>query len=282
MKNLKEHSCKHHDGECVCGLNPGGRCTCGVSIENVSVTVGGVEVLTDVTTAFPCGKITAVIGPNGAGKTTLLLSILGLVSYTGRIEFHHIDTSRQTVGYGPVIGYVPQNLQFDRGDPITVGDFMVLGIQRTPLWLWRTRRAIDRAVKYLELLGAGELLNRPMGKLSGGELQRVLLASALQLEPHVVLLDEPISGVDVAGERLFCEFLSGFQREQELTIILVTHDLSVVSEHSDHLLCLNREVKFQGPTKEVLTEDKISAIFGLPTGLFYHTVTAHDKMSGGK
>ena len=154
---------------------------------------------------------------------------------------------------------------------------MALGIQRTPLWLWHSDWAIDHARKYLKLLGAESMIDYPMGKLSGGEFQRVLLASALQLEPHVILLDEPISGVDVAGERLFCSFLSEFQKEHGMTIVLVTHDLSVVSEHSDHVVCINKEVKFQGRTKDVLTEDKLSAIFGLPTGLFSHAEAAHSN-----
>ena len=275
--NSEEHSCRDHYEICTCDIDPGGHCTCGLSIRNLSVTLGGTDVLTNVTTAFPCGKITALIGPNGAGKTTLLLSILGLIPYTGEIRFHHVDAIQRSSGKRPVIGYVPQNLQFDRGDPITVADFMTLGIQRTPLWLWHRSWAIDRAVKYLKLLGADSLLTAPMGKLSGGEFQRVLLASALQLEPHIVLLDEPISGVDVAGERLFCKFLSEFQREHSMTVVLVTHDLSVVSEHSDHIICLNREIKFQGRTREVLTEDKIDAIFGLPKGLFRHAEAAHSE-----
>lgn len=227
--------------------------------------------------SFPCGQITALIGPNGGGKTTLLLAILGLIPYEGSIQFHHVEASRQSPNKRPAIGYMPQNLQFDRGDPMIVKDFMVLGIQRIPLWLWHSDWAVDHATKYLKLLGAESLIDSPMGKLYGGEFQRVLLASALQLEPHVILLDEPISGVDVAGERLFCKFLSEFQREHGMTIVLVTHDLSVVSEHSDHVICLNKEVKFQGRTKDVLTEDKLSAIFGLPTGLFYHAEAAHSE-----
>ena len=275
------HSCEFKEGVCTCEINPGGPCTCGLSVENVSVTLGGIEILRNVSTAFPCGEITALIGPYGAGKTTLLLAVLGLIPYKGKIEFHHVDTRNNRVNKRPIIGYVPQQLQFDRGDPITVADYMALNIQRMPIWLGHRHWMIERARKYLKLLGAEGLLYATMGKLSGGELQRVLLASTLQLEPHMVLLDEPISGVDVAGERLFCEFLSGFQKERGLTILLVTHDLSVVSEHSDHVVCLNKEIRFQGKTKDVLTEDKISAIFGLPQGLFTHAEAAHSKEKKG-
>ena len=271
------HSCELKEGVCTCDINPGGPCTCGLSVRNVNVTLGGVEILKNVSTAFPCGEITALIGPNGAGKTTLLLAILGLIPYTGKIEFHHVDTRNNQSNKHPIIGYVPQQLQFDRGDPLTVADFMALSIQRTPIWLGHRRWALEHALKYLKLLGAENLIYAQMGKLSGGELQRVLLASTLQLEPHMVLLDEPISGVDVAGERLFCKFLSEFQKEHGLTILLVTHDLSVVSEHSDHVVCLNKEIRFQGKTKEVLTEDKLSAIFGLPEGLFIHAEAAHRR-----
>lgn len=269
------HSCELKEGICTCTLHPGEQCTCGLSIKDLSVTLGGIEILKNISASIPCGKITALIGPNGGGKTTLLLAILGLVPYEGTIEFHHIDTKNNRGGKIPVIGYVPQNLQFDRGDPLTVADFMALSIQRAPLWLGHRRWALEKALKYLQLLGADNLISAPMGKLSGGELQRVLLASTLQLDPHMVLLDEPISGVDVAGERLFCKFLSEFTIQHGMTILLVTHDLSVVSEHADNVICLNKQIRFQGRTKDVLTTDKLNAIFGLPEGLFTHAEAAH-------
>ena len=116
----------------------------------------------------------------------------------------------------------------------------------------------------------GHLLRRPLGRLSGGELQRVLFALALRDDPDILLLDEPVSGVDVAGEELFCDFLSQVQRSSRFSLLLVSHDLSVVSRHADQVICLNRRIVCQGATTEILTPENLAAMYGSDAHLFRH------------
>jgi zinc transport system ATP-binding protein len=118
--------------------------------------------------------------------------------------------------------------------------------------------------------GVGHLIDRQLGKLSGGELQRVLLALALRGDPDILLLDEPVSGVDVSGEELFCDFLHQVHRESRFSLLLVSHDLSVVTRHADRVICLNRSIVCQGATTEVLTPEALSAMYGSGAHLFSH------------
>ena len=233
-----------------------------VAFEDVSVTIGGVRILESVSAQVPTGSSTAIIGPNGAGKTTLLLALLGQIPFSGSIRF---ATDRS--GQAPRLGYVPQRLEFDRGLPLTVMEFMVMGQQRLPLWLGVRRRQRREALAMLEAVKADHLAGRRLGALSGGELQRVLLALALEQRPEVVILDEPAAGVDVRGEQLLCELLERFRREQGFTQLMVSHDLSVVAAHATHVICLNRRVTGEGPTQSTLRPDVLAATFGIHQGL---------------
>jgi zinc transport system ATP-binding protein len=120
------------------------------------------------------------------------------------------------------------------------------------------------------MVGSGHLIGRPLGKLSGGELQRVLLGLALRDNPDILLLDEPVSGVDVSGEELFCDFLDQIHRETRFSLLLVSHDLSVVTRHADRVICLNRSIVCQGATTEVLTPETLNAMYGSGARLFSH------------
>lgn len=235
-----------------------------VGLRDIAVRQGGVEILTGVTGRIMRRSVTAIIGPNGAGKTTLLRALLGLCSYSGEIEF--FDVAGRVVNR-PRIGYVPQRLDFDRGMPMTVKDLLLLDQQRLPLWLGRSARTLERARRELRRVEGEKLLDRPVGKLSGGEFQRVQLALALMVDPEIILLDEPVSGVDVKGGLLFCDLLEAIQRESKLTVVMVSHDLSVVSKHATHVMCLNREMVAAGPVTEVLTQSTLSQVFG-PHALF--------------
>ena len=232
-----------------------------VVFEDVSVTLGGVRILEGVTAAVPRGSATAIIGPNGAGKTTLLLSLLGQVAYHGHIR---VGDSRPG---GARIGYVPQRLDFDRGLPLTVMDMMAMNEQRRPLWLGTARRVRVRAMELLSQVKADHLSGRKLGALSGGEFQRVLLALAIQQRPDVLILDEPSSGVDIGGGNLLCELLDTLRAAQGFTQIMVTHDLSMVTAHSDYVICLNRRVLGEGPMATTLTGEVLAATFGIHLGL---------------
>jgi zinc transport system ATP-binding protein len=170
-------------------------------------------------------------------------------------------------GGAPRIGYVPQRLQFDRGLPMTVRDFLVMGLQRQPLWLGTKRIHRERARGLLADVRAETLEGRMLGVLSGGELQRVLLALALAQDPDLLVLDEPASGVDIQGGLLFCELLERLRRERSFTQLMVSHDLATVTHHATHVILLNRRVVAEGPPREVLTPEHLASVFGLHMGL---------------
>jgi zinc transport system ATP-binding protein len=238
-----------------------------LEIRDLSVRAGGREILSGIHADIRCGEVTALVGPNGAGKTTLLLAILGLIPYSGEIRFCRAEEHGKGA---PRIGYVPQRIELDRNAPMTVLDFFALSSQRFPVFLGRSRKSRADAEAALKRSGSGHLIDRPLGKLSGGELQRVLLALALRDDPDILLLDEPVSGVDVSGEELFCDFLDQIHRETRFSLLLVSHDLSVVTRHADRVICLNRSIVCQGATTEVLTPETLSAMYGSGAHLFSH------------
>ncbi len=245
-----------------------------ILIEGVNVKRGDALLLENINAAIHCGETTAIIGPNGAGKTTLFSAIMGLIPYTGKIDFCH--SSEHGAGK-PVIGYVPQRIDFDRGIPLTVLDYLCISHQRRPLWLGRNKEISDLSMKCLKRVAAAHLSDRSLGRLSGGELQRVMLALALMDDPDILLLDEPVSGVDVAGGKLFCDLIDQLHSEKQFTLLLVSHDLSVVTSHADHVLCLNKTVQCEGRTVEVLTEETIASIYGLHKGLYTHDACSHHE-----
>jgi zinc transport system ATP-binding protein len=162
--------------------------------------------------------------------------------------------------------------------PLSVIDFLCSGRQIRPLWLGHARRARRAAVAELERVGAAGWEHRPLGKLSGGELQRVLLAMALTAQPDILLLDEPVSGVDISGEELFCDLLGSLHREGRYTMLLVSHDLSIVTEHAQYILCLNHAVQCQGETVQTLTAENLKALYKFDVGIAAHT-HAHEGHS---
>lgn len=239
-----------------------------IDIINLGVQLRKVEILREVTCSIPAGRTTAIIGPNGAGKTTLLLAIMGLIPYTGTLSFKGYPEAR------PAIGYVPQRLGVDRGLPCTVEDLMAVSITRKALWLGKGKKVRDQVRAGLRRVGALGLEDRFIGKLSGGEMQKVLLAVALEGNPRILLLDEPTAGVDAPGEQLFCDLLSDIQDQADLTVILISHDLSVVSNHAHHVICLNKTVRCCGGLS-TLTEENLLKTFGLHVQIYPHSHGPH-------
>jgi len=234
-------------------------------LEHVTVRAGERALVEDVSLTLPRGQLVALIGPNGAGKTTLIRAILGLTRYEGKIEVR-----------GP-IGYVPQHLQYDRTLPMTVLEFMALSLQRMPVALGITRATQKRVLELLELVGAQKLARARLGGLSGGELQRVLLAGAMQNQPELLLLDEPAAGVDIEGEATFHDLIMRQVRQRGVTVVLVSHDLSVVSEITDHVICLNRKLMCEGNARDLLTAETIAEVFGGHKAVYGH---AHGHAHG--
>jgi zinc transport system ATP-binding protein len=232
-----------------------------VRFDGVSVVRGDVSILDQVCATVPQAGFTAIIGPNGAGKTTLLLALLGETGYQGAIRFP------ETGGRRPRIGYVPQRFAFDRNLPLTVAEFLALGFQRSPLWFGIQRGLRARLNEALAQVAAEDLAPRPLGALSGGELQRVLLALALMQQPELLVLDEPAAGVDFQGELLFCELLERLRRLHRFTLLMVSHDLGTVTHHATHVICLNRRTVAEGPPSQTLTSANLMALFGLHMGV---------------
>ena len=241
-----------------------------VSIRDLRVELGGVSILNGINADLGHGKITAVIGLNGSGKTTLLRAVLKEVPYRGRIEFHcgH-NHAQQSPKY---VGYVPQKLNIDARLPLTVRDLLALALQRWPLFLGIHRRTTETIKEMLaQVWMPVTLLDHPVEKLSGGELQRVLLALALQPKPELLLLDEPAAGIDFEHAGKFYEMIARINQETGVTILLVSHEMNVVSKHADHVLCLkDGRIHCEGPPQDIVTEKVLSQTFGSERAIYHH------------
>jgi zinc transport system ATP-binding protein len=223
--------------------------------------------LCGVTAEIARGQITAVIGLNGSGKTTLLRTLVGEYPYRGQIIFRcgH-DHSRPNPEQ---VGYVPQRLIVDAHMPLTVRDLFGLALSRRPLFLGVPRWIVQRAEQLLHQVGLPAILDSPIDGLSGGQLQRVLLALALEPSPELLLLDEPAGGIDFKDQQRFYELIAGFNQQTGITVVLVSHDLNMVRHIAHHVLCLHHgRIIAQGPPQQVLTPEQLSFLFGyvhLPT-----------------
>lgn len=234
----------------------GGCCT---KIEQLCVRFGDTGVLADISLHLHCGELTALIGPNGAGKTTLLRALLGETAFTGTIRFREAVAGELR---RPRFGYVPQTLAFDAGAPLSVADLFAGALAVFPAWLGHTSRLRARASTALARVQATHLLPRRVGDLSGGELQRVLLALALEPLPDLLLLDEPVAGVDAAGREQFYALICALRRDFDLSILLVAHDLDLVARHADRFVLLDRRLLAAGTPAEVLAHPDCVLRFG--------------------
>jgi zinc transport system ATP-binding protein len=232
---------------------------CCTKIEDFNVTFGKTEILKGINLHIHCGDLTAIIGPNGAGKSTLLKAILGEIKHTGRLSF--LDAEGKQTSY-PTIGYVPQNMQIDPGSPISVMDLFIASQSNKPVWLGHAHEKRDRTLEALARVQAEHLVNRRLGNLSGGEMQRVMLALALEPIPELLLLDEPISGIDQRGMELFYSLVSRLREEYDLSIILVSHDLGLVLQYADRVVLLNKVIECIGTPREVFASPKMLEAFG--------------------
>lgn len=231
---------------------------CCTKIEHFGVSAGSVRILDDVNLHIHCGELTALIGPNGAGKTTLLRAILGETAHDGSLAFE--DAKGVRSGH-PVIGYVPQHLLVDRTAPVTVSDLFQSALSRQPVWLRPGSTVKARIGSALERTGAGHLSGRRLGALSGGELQRVMLALALEPVPDLLLLDEPVSGVDQNGMKAFYDTVSKVRAENDLSVILISHDLELLPQVVDRVVLINRTVLAVGRPNQVYASEAFAAIF---------------------
>lgn len=233
---------------------------CCTKIENFSVTLGNNQILKDVNLHIHCGELTSIIGPNGAGKSTLLKALLGEIKHQGNLHF--VSRNNNTF-HQPIIGYVPQYLTFDSTTPISVLDLFVACKTKMPSWLKTKKKIREEVLESLKRVKVPHLIDRRLGALSGGELQRVLLALALDPMPNILLLDEPVSGVDQNGLELFYEILLDIKKNYDLSIILVSHDLDLVAKYSDRVALVNGTIVCSGTPKQVFSNPATKKIFGL-------------------
>ncbi|MBK5243431.1 MAG: metal ABC transporter ATP-binding protein [Eubacteriaceae bacterium] len=265
MKELKEQQL--NDVQCS-GL-------CCTKVKNFNVNFGNTKVLENVNLHIHCGELTAIIGPNGGGKSTLLKAMLGDVKHTGQLEY--LDGKNKDSGV-PVIGYVPQNLSFDSGTPTSVLDLFMVCNSKIPAWLLTTKGIKNKVRESLAMVKAEHLINRRIGALSGGELQRVLLALALDPIPDLLLLDEPVSGIDQNGLEVFYDTVSELRKKYDLSIILVSHDLDLVEKYADRVVLINGTVLCSGTPQEVFNNQITSKIFGMTW--FKQRANDHDNNRG--
>lgn len=240
-----------------------------VKLEDVWVQYNGIPVLEGINLSVLQDDFLGIIGPNGGGKTTLLKVILGLTKPArGRVTVlgKEPEKSRNK------IGYVPQHNLFDRSFPVDVGDVVLMGrYGRTGLFRRYDHEDRGRTQEALQTVGMLDHKDRQVGSLSGGELQRVLIARALVADPDLLLLDEPTASVDPAMQTEFYELLE--RLKQRMAIMLVSHDISAVSIYVDKIACLNRQLHYHG-SKEI-TPEILEATYKCPVQMIAHGVIPH-------
>ncbi len=246
-----------------CNLEHGPRNSCGLcctKIVDFGVSIGGESIIHDISMHIHCGELTALIGPNGGGKSTLLKAIIGELSHSG--ELNYLDNKGLHTGK-PSVGYIPQKLDFDKHTPLSVLDFLASCLTTYPIWFRHKKQVTADAKASLEKVQALHLLNRPLGELSGGELQRVLLALALLPVPDILLLDEPLSGIDAGGMQLFYDLVSDLRVKYDLTVVLVSHDLDTIANYADNVILLNKTVLASGKPRDVFKNPAFLTAFGM-------------------
>lgn len=238
--------------------NQGCDSSCCLRLTNVGVTIGGDTILRDVTMHIHCGEMVALIGPNGAGKSTILRAILGQQEYSGVISFAMPGVRHRRP---PKIGYVPQSPAFDSGDPFSVADLFACCMAKRPAFLGLGKSMEEKVLECLDRVHGRELIHKRVGILSGGELQRVLLALALEPLPNILILDEPMSGVDVTGHKELMDMLDEIRRTYDLSILMTTHDFGILPKYADQVVLIDGTILKQGDPDSVLESREFSQVF---------------------
>lgn len=237
-----------------------------LTVENLDVAFNGNQVLKDLSFEVKKGEMMAVVGPNGAGKTVLFRTLLGLVPHSGKILWQN----------GVRVGYVPQRFIVERHMPLSVREFLEYKGWPGGSVSGRKKR-ITEILKWVGFDTRDEhhlvhhLLNLPLGVLSGGELQKILIAFALLGEPNILLFDEPTTGIDIGGEETIYNLLRKLKEGHDLTIIFISHDIHVVYEQASSVLCINKEKVCFGPPHEALSKEELKKLYGTSVGVYDHT-----------
>jgi len=225
-----------------------------LEVENLNVSFDGIKVVEDLNFDVEEGDALTIIGPNGSGKTVLLKTLLGLIPYQGKI------TWKKDIK----MGYLPQVLFLDQSLPLTLREFLMSKINVS-----KSNPAELEEVLNLVRLSKNSL-DTSLGKLSGGQLQRALIAFALIGNPNVLLLDEPTASIDPPSEEQIYETIHNLQDTKNLTVIIVSHDLSLVYRYATKVLCLNKQQICFGPPEETLTTQRLEELYGAPHKFYHH------------
>lgn len=231
-----------------------------IKVNHLGVRFNEQTVLEDVNLHVHCGSFHAIIGKNGAGKSTLIRAMLADIPHTGSIEFKDTkDGKMQRLK----IGYVPQSVNIEKNTPVSVYDLLASYESRCPVFLPKNRRLYEKIRESLRIFEAEELIDRQVCNLSGGQLQRVLLSLAIMDEPNLLLLDEPVSGIDQNGMERFYKTMDYLKKHYDLAIILISHDLEYVAKYADHVVLLDQTVLKQGTPREVFESKEFASVFSV-------------------
>ena len=236
-----------------------------LKVENLGVRFGEDQVLKNLDFSVNKGDVLAIVGPNGAGKSVLFRTLLGLLPYSGKIEW----------AQNLKISYIPQKFAIDRELPLSVGEFLKF-----------KEKGKAKIINALKSVGIGaehqndnehylrhieqHVLNQRLGWLSGGQIQRILIAWALLDNPDVLLFDEPTAGIDIGGEETIYNLLKKLHTERNLTIFLISHDLNVVYKYANNVLCINKEMICYGIPSTVLDPNSLVKLYGGEAGFYQH------------
>jgi zinc transport system ATP-binding protein len=243
-----------------------------LSIRDLTVQIAGRTLIDSVSFDIAQGSTAAIIGPNGAGKSVLLKSIMGFIPKSkGSVSILGVPHDQlRTIASD--LSYIPQRFSFDPDLPLTVQGLFTL---RSTRKIGMRISEIKRMKSLLTLVGMKNHLQSPIGTLSGGQLQRALVAYSLMLKPKLLILDEPAAGIDVEGQETIYSLLERIKEEENLTLLLVSHELDVVMRYADQVICLNKNMLCAGKPHEVLSNELLSQMYGGPVQHFTHIPHSH-------
>lgn len=261
----------------ACQCHPHGNdtgSTTAIDVRGLKVSFGGQPILRGVDMKVPKGSVVALIGPNGSGKTTLLRCLLGLQQPdAGSVKILGEGNLAKAM---PRIGYVPQKLLLERSFILSVREFLSLRLAASKNWFWHSRKKSDDAIRAtMAEIGVEPLLDRPIAALSGGQLQRVLIAFSLLKAPELLLLDEPTAGVDSPGEDTFYDLITRIHKHHGMTVVLVSHDLSMVYRHASWVYALNGTICCEGSPEEVMNAESLKQAYGIHVSPYQHHHHVH-------
>ena len=229
---------------------------CCTKIDKLTVKIDNNKIIDNISLHLHCNEITMLVGKNGAGKSTLIKAMLGEEEYTGDISFSskHTDSTKLT------IGYVPQKLEVETS-PMSVYDFLCSATKGSAVFFKKNKKQYNKIKEHLKEFGVDGLIDKRVCDLSGGELQRVLIALATMPYPELLIMDEPVSGIDAKGKKEFYKLIKKIKEKHDIAIFIVSHDFEYIKDYADKVVLLNKKVLKVGTAKEVLESEEFKEEF---------------------